>query len=357
MLRKHLEWRKAYGVDSLLDWKPPEVLVKYWPGGIYGCDKDGHPILYQLSKGFDAQGIIRSVKKSDMVKYHIYRMEQLMRRCDEESKKRGKVINKTMHISDLDGFDLSMLFTPCIADAMKQVFAIYEANYPDITFSSYVINAPSFFPVVFTLLKPFLSEETKKKVHVLGRNWKEELFAVVDREQLPTFWGGTGEDRDDIAYHVVHASPVPPRYYTTEAVNIDRSKMRCITVLKGGKFDIKFPVAEAGIVLRWLFTTDEYDVGYGVFCCTSDAPNDEQEVVPITRANAHFVPEDGTVVCPKPGKYVFRFDNTYSWMTNKKVYYELELMEPSKDPMFHERKPTTENAATTAASFKEVTHL
>lgn len=32
-------------------------------------------------------GIIRSVKKSDMVKYHIYRMEQLMRRCDEESKK------------------------------------------------------------------------------------------------------------------------------------------------------------------------------------------------------------------------------------------------------------------------------
>ena len=31
------------------------------------------------------------------------------------------------------------------------------------------VTAPSFFPVVFTLLKPFLSEETKKKVHVLGR--------------------------------------------------------------------------------------------------------------------------------------------------------------------------------------------
>ena len=53
---QHLEWRKSYGVDSLLDWKPPEVLLKYWPGGIYGVDKDGHPILYQLSKGFDAQG-------------------------------------------------------------------------------------------------------------------------------------------------------------------------------------------------------------------------------------------------------------------------------------------------------------
>jgi len=31
--------------------------------------------------------MIRSVKKSDIVKFHIYRMEQLMKRCAEESKK------------------------------------------------------------------------------------------------------------------------------------------------------------------------------------------------------------------------------------------------------------------------------
>ena len=50
---------------------------------------------------------------------------------------------------------------------------------------------------------------------------------------------------------------------------------------------------------------------------------------------------------------IFRFDNTYSWMTNKKVYYELELMEVSKDPMFKERKPTV----AVAGAVEEVTHL
>ena len=50
---------------------------------------------------------------------------------------------------------------------------------------------------------------------------------------------------------------------------------------------------------------------------------------------------------------IFRFDNTYSWMTNKKIYYELELMEVSKDPMFKERKPTV----AVAGAVEEVTHL
>ena len=54
---QHLDWRISFGVESLRDWTPPEVFLKYWPGGIYGVDKQGHPILYQLSNGFDAQGM------------------------------------------------------------------------------------------------------------------------------------------------------------------------------------------------------------------------------------------------------------------------------------------------------------
>jgi len=37
---------------------------------------------------------------------------------------------------------------------------------------------------------------------VVVGNWREELLAVVDKEEMPTYWGGTGEERDDIAYHV-----------------------------------------------------------------------------------------------------------------------------------------------------------
>ena len=53
-----MEWRKNFGTDDLLDWEVPEVMRKYWPGGVHGCDKEGHPILYQLCKDFDTKGIV-----------------------------------------------------------------------------------------------------------------------------------------------------------------------------------------------------------------------------------------------------------------------------------------------------------
>jgi len=52
-----MEWRRNYGTDDILKWDPPEVLKKYWPGGIFGFDRQGHPILWQLSNNFDARGM------------------------------------------------------------------------------------------------------------------------------------------------------------------------------------------------------------------------------------------------------------------------------------------------------------
>jgi len=37
-----------------------------------------------------------------------------------------------------------------------------------------------------------------------------------------------------------------------------------------------------------------------------------------------MIPEDGTVVCPKPGTYTVIFDNSYSWTTKKKLSYQLD---------------------------------
>ena len=62
-----LEWRASYGADTILeDWDPPEVLKNYYPGGIFGVDKEGHPILYQLSKDFDPKGRVKAGLRSLM---------------------------------------------------------------------------------------------------------------------------------------------------------------------------------------------------------------------------------------------------------------------------------------------------
>ena len=58
MLFQCLIWREQNAVDSILDtWEAPEVLRKYYPGGLYGFDKDDCPIYFEPLGYSDVKGI------------------------------------------------------------------------------------------------------------------------------------------------------------------------------------------------------------------------------------------------------------------------------------------------------------
>ena len=53
-----MEFREKYGLDTILtDYKPPEVIKKYLPGGFFGEDREGHPVWYSVSGNTDARGV------------------------------------------------------------------------------------------------------------------------------------------------------------------------------------------------------------------------------------------------------------------------------------------------------------
>lgn len=58
------------------------------------------------------------------------------------------------------------------------------------------LPAPKLFPVAYNLIKPFLSEDTRRKIMVLGANWKEVLLKHISPDQLPVEYGGTMTDPD-----------------------------------------------------------------------------------------------------------------------------------------------------------------
>jgi hypothetical protein len=43
-----LVWRQANGIDEILKWNPPEVLLKYFSYGKVGYDKLNSPGQYKL---------------------------------------------------------------------------------------------------------------------------------------------------------------------------------------------------------------------------------------------------------------------------------------------------------------------
>ncbi len=58
MLRENLEWRARIGADKLLEtYTPPEVLQRYYPGGLAGFDKEGRPVWIDTTGRADPKGM------------------------------------------------------------------------------------------------------------------------------------------------------------------------------------------------------------------------------------------------------------------------------------------------------------
>ncbi|KAL0069761.1 hypothetical protein AAF712_003030 [Marasmius tenuissimus] len=62
--------------------------------------------------------------------------------------------------------------------------------FPETMGSLFVINAPSSFTMIWSVIKPWLAKETADKTDVLGKDYKERLLEVVDADSLPSILGG-----------------------------------------------------------------------------------------------------------------------------------------------------------------------
>lgn len=353
MLRANLSWRQKYKIDTILeDYKPPEVLTKYFPGGLAGCDKEGCPIWITPSGGLDMKGLTLSAKRSDIIMYNIFRVEETCKRLQELEKKTGKHIGKVIIIDDFEGFTMKKLFQPGM-DLLLKILAIVEANYPELLRVCYVVNAPRWWSLVFNICKPFLSEDTKNKMYILGSDWKEKILQEVDPDQLPEAWGGSISGSGEVCI----GGDVPSSYYLSDQTLVDPDKWTHVSIAAGSKIDVQITVSEPKSVLKWVFKTESHDIAFGVTyiidVSTNSVPpsptdtgapkelvrslsgelkgegNPRVAVKPIARVNCHQIPEDGYLECEQTGTYLVHFCNSHSWMTSKKLQYYIQVISPS----------------------------
>lgn len=54
-----------------------------------------------------------------------------------------------------------------------------------------IINAPSSFTFIWSIVKPWLAKETVEKVDILGKDYREVLLQIVDGDNLPASLGGS----------------------------------------------------------------------------------------------------------------------------------------------------------------------
>ncbi|PIK51653.1 putative SEC14-like protein 2-like [Apostichopus japonicus] len=314
MLRDHFEFRVTYDCDNILtNWKPPEVLTKYMIGGMFGEDRDGHPVWYDPYGCLDTKGVFYSCTRHDFLKYKILACERIQQDVDKCNEKEARAIETVNVVFDLQHAGLLHIWRPFI-DRYSQVLTAYEANYPESLRRGIVINAPKMFTVGFQLIKPFLSEETKEKVMILGSNYKEKLLEFIHPDQLPICFGGK----------------VPSSFYLNRRSSKCREAMDTCTVLNGKFQDVVCEVIEAGSHLQWDFETENENISFGVFL-QQNGFTTPKTIIPSMKCDCNTVPERGEIICAVPGNYMIRFDNSYSWMKSKKVFYSINVVPPAID--------------------------
>uniref|UniRef100_A0A8C2ML43 FYVE and coiled-coil domain-containing protein 1 n=1 Tax=Cricetulus griseus TaxID=10029 RepID=A0A8C2ML43_CRIGR len=93
---------------------------------------------------------------------------------------------------------------------------------------------------------------------------------------------------------------------------------------------IPITVAEPGLTISWVFSSDPKSISFSVvFQETEDTPLDQCKVlIPTTRCNSHKESIRGQLKVRTPGIYLLIFDNTFSRFISKKVFYHLTVDRP-----------------------------
>ncbi|XP_046560248.1 SEC14-like protein 2 [Haliotis rubra] len=345
MIRNDYAWRKQIGADTIReDFKLPEVLQKYYIGGFCGYDNEGCPVWYEPFGHIDLKGVLRSVKKMEIMKMKVQQMEKIYHYFRTAEEKGHKVPAQIIIVFDLDKFSMKHLWKPGV-DVMCDLITMFEDHYPETLKSSYIINAPRIFPIAYNLFRPFLSEGTVMKVQILGSNYKEVLARNIPPQELPIYYGGSKNDPDPrCTNQICFGGEVPESYYVQQIT--DLSGFTESTIGRGSSLQVDYEIKVKNSAIRWQFKTDGFDIGFGVYRRTKDGrqkAGDMEAVMATTRVNSHLVPEDGSLTCRETGTYVVRFDNTYSWTRGKKIFYQIEVLEPDVTDLQMPRSPSQDS--------------
>ncbi|GIY89631.1 SEC14-like protein 2 [Caerostris darwini] len=336
MLRKHITFRKQMNMDDR-NYKPPEVLEKYVPTSYVCFDKDGSVVRYSDIGQADIKAFWKCVTKMEMLKFLMMQIEYDTDLLNLQSKKLGKPLMNIVYIFDYNHFSLAVATHLQTLQNLLFFLKNYVDNYPERLKCGMIINGSIYYNLVFNVAKSILPATIIKKLPCYGtEGWKEALLEMVDTDQLPAFLGGNRTDPDGnplCETFLKHGKKVPEMYYrsiSNKQLPL-ASDIEKLTLRPFSKEGILFKVNEDDLLLEWEFETKNKDVGFALyFQEDSRQEGKPAQLIPMQRVDTCYEPEKGMIRCNGRGTYIVVFDNSYSWIHTKEIYYRIRLVNPDE---------------------------
>lgn len=194
MFLDQLKWRKEEAVDTILTdfvFHEHEEFAKWYPEGFYGVDREGRPVYVQRPGKIDTVELWKFTTMERCIRHHLQQQERYWRIVAPAcSLVAGRLHEQSLVIIDMDGVGISTL-TGEVRKIMGVILQIDQDYFPELMWRCVIINAPTTFRVIWSMIKYLLDARTQDKIEVLGSDYLDRVQALIAPDQLMQAFGGT----------------------------------------------------------------------------------------------------------------------------------------------------------------------
>jgi hypothetical protein len=191
MLLDFQEWYITNNIAEVSSFVFPEQrqVHELYPRYYHKTDKVGRPVYIEQLNSLDVNKLFKITTQERLLKKYVREYEKLLNyRFKACSVKSGHHIDQGTSIIDLKGVPLSQFNQ--VRKVLSSVSSIASNYYPETMGKMFIINAPTLFTAIWTIIKGMLDEATVAKIKVLGSSYQSELLDVIPAENLQVQFGG-----------------------------------------------------------------------------------------------------------------------------------------------------------------------
>ena len=192
MIVNYCEWKEKINLDKLYlayEFKPKNKLKTIFPHGFHKTTKDGYPIYLHVMSFYNPEEFFKIGSPDEITTYAASVIEILNREYFKIcSQVKNTYIYGVYGILDFKGINSSILSNKFFG-YVKSLLKLQD-YYPEIIAGIIIINTGFLFRTFFTACKVFIDSKTKKKIKVYSDKYQEGLLEVIDKENIPKFFGG-----------------------------------------------------------------------------------------------------------------------------------------------------------------------
>ena len=184
-----LDMRREERLDTILREPSPlfSLIKKHYPHYCHLKGKNGEPCFYEQPPKTNLKALRDGgVNLESLLRHYKYITEYQWQWCERDD------LQHSIYVIDLKGIRM-MDFAGESVDFVKRASAFSAQHYPERAGFVFVVNVPSWFKLIWNVVKPLVDEDTLQKIYIL-RGEEEIRQAMMERvplENIPPEYGGT----------------------------------------------------------------------------------------------------------------------------------------------------------------------